>query len=113
MVSWNATLQLKYSNFLIVANIARVQYVSTTQCERAFSVQNCINTKFHNQLQTKNLEFVMRLALESPVGDATHALMEVATLWTNSSKFRFLFSNPQKYLVGVLDIDEDECSTNV
>ena len=28
-------------------------------------------------------------------------------------ELRFLFSNPQKYLVGVLDIDEDECPTNV
>ena len=105
MVSWNPTLQLKYSNLLAFANIARVQCVSTAQCERACSVQNCIKTKFCNRLQTKSLDSVIRLALEGPAGDATHVLMEAATLWKNSSKFRFLFSNPQKYLVGVLDID--------
>ena len=60
MISWNPILQLKYSNLLVVANIAYVQCDSTTQCERVFSVQNCIRTKFCNWLQTKNLESVTK-----------------------------------------------------
>ena len=56
MVSWNPTLQLKYSNLLVVEYISCVQCVSSAQCECAFSIQNCIKTKFCNWLQTKNLD---------------------------------------------------------
>ena len=80
MISWYSTLQLKYSNLLAIANITHIQCVNTTQCERAFSDQNCIKTKFCNWLQTKNLEFVMHLVLEGPIDDTTHILTEVATL---------------------------------
>ena len=55
----------------------------------------------------------MHLTLEVPTSNATHVLMEATRLWKNSSKFKFLFSNPQKYLVDVHDIDEDECPINV
>jgi hypothetical protein len=108
MVSWNPTLQLQYSNLLAVADIARVQCVSTVQCEWGFSIQNCIKTKFRNRLQTKNLESVMRLALESSIwNDLDPILVEVASLWKNSTKFRYLFSNPQRYLLGHIDGDDD------
>ena len=97
---------------LIVANIAHVQCVSTAQYKCAFIVQNYIKIKFCDWFQIKNLEFVMRLALEGPSGDATHVLMEAAILWKNFSKFKFLFFKLQKYLVDVFDINEDECTTN-
>jgi len=48
MISWNQSLRGKYDNIRILADIAKVQYVSTTQCERAFSIQNYIKTKTRN-----------------------------------------------------------------
>ena len=55
MISWNQLLRGKYENLRILADIARVQCVSTTQCERTFSIQNCIITKTRNKLDTKHL----------------------------------------------------------
>ncbi len=46
MVTWNTALQVKYANILVLADIARCQCVSTATCERAFSIQNVIKTKF-------------------------------------------------------------------
>ena len=107
MVSWNPTLQLKYSNLLAIADIARIQCVSTTQCERAFSVQNCIKTKFRNKLQTRSLESIMRIALEGPTNDVDVFLVEAIALWKNSRKFRYLFSNPSRYLANNA-VEDDE-----
>ena len=107
MVSWNPTLQLKYSNLLAIADIARIQCVSTPQCERAFSVQNCIKTKFHNRLQTRSLESIMRIALEGPTNDVDVFLVEAIALWKNSRKFRYLFSNPGRYLANNA-VEDDE-----
>ena len=107
MVSWNPTLQLKYSNLLAIADIARIQCVSTAQCERAFSVQNCIKTKFRNRLQTRSLESIMRIALEGPADDVDVFLVEAIALWKNSRKFRYLFSNPARYLANNA-IEDDE-----
>ena len=38
MISWNQLLRGNYENLCILADIARVQCVSTAQCERAFSI---------------------------------------------------------------------------
>ena len=64
MISWNQLLCGKYENLCILADIARVQCVSTTQCERAFSIQNCIKIKTHNKLDTKHLECIMRVSID-------------------------------------------------
>jgi hypothetical protein len=69
MITWNHTLKVKYENLLVLAEIARVQCISTASCERAFSVQNCIKTKQKNRMLTKNLESVLRVALEGPIED--------------------------------------------
>ena len=98
MVSWNHALQLKYTNLRVLADIARVQCVSIVQCERAFSIQNCIKTKFCNKLQTKNLESIIRVAIEGMCVDREFILIEAISLWMNSRKFRWLFSHPEKYL---------------
>ena len=108
MVSWNHTLQLKYANLRVLADIARVQCVSTAQCERAFSIQNCIKTKFRNNLQTKNLESVIRVAMEGMRVDRDSILVEAIALWKNSRKFRFLFSHPEKYLSGHVDLEGED-----
>ena len=49
------SLQTRYPNLLILADLARVQCVSTSTCERAFGVQNLIKTRVRNRLGSKNL----------------------------------------------------------
>jgi dissimilatory sulfite reductase (desulfoviridin) alpha/beta subunit len=55
-----------YPNLLILAELAHVQCVSTTTCEHTFSVQNLIKTNVRNRLGNKNLEAMLRIALEGP-----------------------------------------------
>jgi hypothetical protein len=69
MIIWNHTLKVKYENLLVLVDITRVQYISMTSWERAFSVQNCIKTKQRNKILTKNLECVLRIDLEGPIED--------------------------------------------
>ena len=64
MITWNHTLKVKYENLFVLAEITRVQCISTANCKRAFSVQNCIKTKQRNRMLTKNLESILRVALE-------------------------------------------------
>ena len=61
MITWNYALQARYPNLLILAELAHVQCVFTTTCERAFNVQKLIKTKVTNSLGSKNLD-----ALEGP-----------------------------------------------
>ena len=88
MINWKQSLHGKYENLRIFADIARVQCDSTAQCERAFSVQNCIKTKTRNKLDTNHLECIMRVAMEDVRNDLDNVLMEAITLWRNSTKFR-------------------------
>ena len=84
----------------MLGEIARVQCVTTATCERAFSIQNVIKTKFRNRLGTQNLNSLLRIALEGPSESADSLLIEAVGLWKNSTKFRYLFSNLQMYLSG-------------
>ena len=83
MITWNGPLQKSYANLLQLAEIARCQCSSTATCERAFSVQNVINTRHRNHLYTKHLESIMRLALEGPKENFDHMLVEAIELWRN------------------------------
>jgi len=76
LISWNQSLLEKYYNFHIHADIARVQCVSTAQCEYAFSIQNCIKTKTRNKLDTKHLECIMHVSIEDLCGDLDNVLIE-------------------------------------
>ena len=102
MITWNHTLKIKYENLLVLVEIARVQCISTTSCERAFSVQNCIKTKQRNTTLTKKLERVLRVALEGPIEDYYDIINEVIGIWKNNTKFRYLFFRPERYLCGVV-----------
>ena len=46
MITWNHSLHTRYSNFLIIIDLAsvqcEVQCVSSTTCERVFNVHNLI-----------------------------------------------------------------------
>ena len=60
-------MQARHPDFLILVELAYVQCVSMMICERAFSVQNVIKTRVRNRLGIKNLEAMLRVALEGPV----------------------------------------------
>ena len=69
MMSWKQSLREKYKNLRILVYIARLQCVSTAQCERAISFQNCIKTKTRNKLDTQHLECIMRVCMENLCDD--------------------------------------------
>jgi hypothetical protein len=64
MITWNHALEARYLNLLILAKLAHVQCVSTATCERAFSVKKLIKTKVRNRLSSRNLNAMLRIALE-------------------------------------------------
>jgi hypothetical protein len=99
-IAWSTSLKLKYPNLLTLAEIARCQCVSTATCERAFSVQNGIKQKFRNRMSTSHLESVMRVNMEGPAKEFEPIIGEAILLWKNARKFRYLFTNPEKYLTG-------------
>ena len=102
-ISWSPSLKVKYSNLLILAEIAKCQRVSTTTCERAFSVQNTIKQKLRNRMSKSNLESMMCVAIEGPNNDFDDILTSALDLWKDAAKFRYLYSNPQRYLSGASD----------
>jgi hypothetical protein len=94
MITWNHALQARYPNLLILAEVAHVQCVSTTTCECAFSVQNLIKTKVRNRLGSKNLDAMLRIALEGPDEEVDDIIGDAIPLWKEDSKYRFLYVNP-------------------
>ena len=98
MITWNEPLQKIYANLLQLFEIIRCQCSSIATCERAFLVQNVIKTRHRNHLNTKHLENIMKLALEGPKENFDHMLVEAIELWRNSAKWRYLYSNSEKYL---------------
>jgi hypothetical protein len=107
-ISWSPSLKLKYPNLLTLAEIARCQCVSTATCERAFSVQNCIKQKHRNRMISSTLESIMRVAMEGPATDFEPILMDAIVLWKNATKFRYLFTNPERYLTGAAEESLEE-----
>jgi hypothetical protein len=107
-ITWSPSLRLKYPNLLILAEIARCQCVSTATCERAFSVQNCIKQKHRNRMISSTLESIMRVAMEGPAIDFEPILMDAIVLWKNATKFRYLFTNPERYLTGAAEESLEE-----
>jgi hypothetical protein len=75
-----------------------VQCVSTTTCEHAFSVQNLIKTKVRNRLGSKNLDAMLRIALEGLDEKVDDIIGDAIPLWKKDSKYCFLYSNPSSYL---------------
>ena len=98
MITWNHSLQTRYPNLLVIADLARVQCVSTSTCERAFSVQNLIKTRMRNILGSENLKAMLRIALEGPDEDFDNIIEEVIPLWKIVTKYRFVYANPSHYV---------------
>ncbi|KAL2630950.1 hypothetical protein R1flu_015636 [Riccia fluitans] len=66
MIDTSETLSAKYPTLRKLAAIARVQCVSTAQCERAFSIQNHIKDKYRNTLIVARLDALIPIDLEGP-----------------------------------------------
>ena len=54
-------------------------------------------------MSTSNLESMMRVAIEGPDNDFDDILTSALDLWKDAAKFRYLYSNPQRYLSGASD----------
>jgi len=94
MVTLNLSLQTQYPNLLVLIDLARVQCISTTTCERAFSVQNLIKTQVRNRLGSKNLEAMLRIALKGLDENFDNIVEESISLRKNGTKYHFLYTNP-------------------
>jgi hypothetical protein len=80
MITWKYSLQTRYPNLFVLANLARVQCVSTSTCKMAFSVQNFIKTRVRNIFGSKNLEAMLRIALEGPDENFDNIIKETIPL---------------------------------
>jgi hypothetical protein len=65
-----------------------VKCVSTTTCEHAFIVHNLIKTKVRNRLGSKNLDAMLRIALEGPDEEVDDIIGDAIPLWKKDSKYR-------------------------
>ena len=97
-MSWNHALQSRHVNYLVLVDIPMAQCIVTTQYELGFSIRNSTVTKICNNLQTKNLEFVIHFVIEGLRVDSGLTLVEAIALWKNLKKFKWLYSQPKKYL---------------
>ena len=50
----------------------------------------------------------MRVSMKDLRGDLDNVLMEAIALWRNSTKFRWLFSHPQRYLSGCFPLEGED-----
>jgi hypothetical protein len=57
---------------------------------------------------TTHLDSVMRVAIEGPTKIFEFILQEAISLWKDSRKFRFLFTNPEKYLAGRVEVESED-----
>jgi hypothetical protein len=71
---------------------------STTTCEHAFSVQKLIKTKVRNRLGSKNLDAMLRIALEEPHEEVDDVIGDTIPLWKKDNMIRFLYANLSSYL---------------
>ena len=53
-----------------------------------------------NQISTSNLESMMRVAIEGLDNDFDDILTSALDLWKDVAKFRYWYSNPERYLSG-------------
>ena len=49
-------------------------------------------------MSTSNLESMMCVAIEGPDNDFDDILTSPLDLWKDATKFRYLYSNPERYL---------------
>ena len=59
-------------------------------------------------MTTTNLDSVMRVAIEGPTKNFEFNLQEAISLWKDSRKFRFLYTNHDKYLAGRVEVESED-----
>ena len=57
-----------------------------------FSVQNLIKTKVRNRLGSRNLDAMLRIALEGPDEEVDDIICDVIPLWKKDNKYCFLYA---------------------
>jgi hypothetical protein len=68
-------------------------------------VQKLIKTKVRIRLGGKNLDAMLRIALEGPNEEVDDIIGDAIPLWKKDNKYRFLYANPSSYLtVSVSDV---------
>ena len=57
--------------------------------ERVFSVRNLMKTEVRNRLGSKNLDAMLRIALEGPNEGVDDIIGDAIPLWKKDNKYRF------------------------
>ena len=57
-----------------------------------------------DKLGSKNLEAMLKNALEEPNENLDNIMEEAILLWKNGTKYRFLYANPSRYVSTVSDV---------
>ena len=57
-----------------------------------------------NKLGSKNLEAMLKNALEEPNENFDNIMEEAILLWKNGTKYRFLYANPSRYVSTASDV---------
>ena len=80
--------------------------------ECAFSVRNLMKTKVRNSLGSKNLNAMLRIALEGPDEGVDDIIGDAIPLWKKDNKYRFLYANPSSYLnsPNTVSVSDVSCS---
>ena len=64
---------------------------------------NLLRKVLCNRMSTSNLESMMHVVIEGLDNDFDDILTSVLDLWKDVAKFRYLYSNPERYLSGACD----------
>ena len=66
-------------------------------------MQNSIKLKNRNRMTTLNLDSIMQVSMEGPKKDFDAVLLDAIVLWKNSTTFRHLFTNLERYVTGATE----------
>jgi hypothetical protein len=97
-ITWNHALQSWYSNLLILVELAHVQCVSTTTCERAFSVQIWSRLKLEIGWVVEISRQCCKLPWKTKWGGRWHYQWRCPSLEEWQQIPCFLYANPSFYL---------------
>jgi len=63
-------------------------------------------------LGSKNLDAMLRIALEGPDEEVDDIIDDAIPLWKKDSKYRFLYANPSSYLksLNTVSVNDVSCS---
>ena len=106
MIIWNHTLKVKYENLLVLAEIARVQCISTASYEGAFSIKNYLKTKQRTRMLIKNLESVLQIALEVLIDNCYEIISEAIGIFLKTPNLGIYFVTLNSIYVELLVVSK-------